>query len=204
MYVCVRFCLSDFSLSFHLCGIADERKYKCHLCPYAAKCRANLNQHLTIHSVKLVSTDTEHLVNAVTGESNDRKSCSFYYRYSTCWHIATPHTNGKSPSAHIQPRPLKLTERLSPSLQVCVYLFSRLCVCLSALCCSCHVCGFQTELNAQFVSHMSLHVDKEQWMFSLCCTSCDYVSVDESDIKSHIAAEHSGKRRTRNPTTSHQ
>ena len=76
--------------------------------------------------------------------------------------------------------------------------------CLSALCCSCHVCGFQTELNAQFVSHMSLHVDKEQWMFSLCCTSCDYVSVDESDIKSHIAAEHSGKRRTRNPTTSHQ
>ena len=99
-----------------------------------------------------------------------------------------------------------LSNSLNASLHLfrCVYLFSRLCVCLSALCCSCHVCGFQTELNAQFVSHMSLHVDKEQWMFSLCCTSCDYVSVDESDIKSHIAAEHSGKRRTRNPTTSHQ
>ncbi|XP_053478056.1 zinc finger protein 827 isoform X2 [Ictalurus furcatus] len=57
---------------------------------------------------------------------------------------------------------------------------------------SCRVCGFQTELNAQFVSHMSLHVDKEQWMFSLCCNSCEYVGVDEAEMKTHINAEHTG------------
>ncbi|XP_076004044.1 zinc finger protein 827 isoform X1 [Genypterus blacodes] len=57
---------------------------------------------------------------------------------------------------------------------------------------SCHVCGFQTELNAQFVSHMSLHVDKEQWMFSLCCSVCDYVCMEESDMKSHISTGHAG------------
>ncbi|XP_028833671.1 zinc finger protein 827 isoform X2 [Denticeps clupeoides] len=61
---------------------------------------------------------------------------------------------------------------------------------------SCHVCGFQTELNAQFVSHMSLHVDKEQWMFSLCCSSCDYISVDESDMKAHVASGHTGLSRS--------
>lgn len=55
---------------------------------------------------------------------------------------------------------------------------------------SCHVCGFQTELNAQFVSHMSLHVDKEQWMFSLCCSVCDYVCMEESDMKSHVSTGH--------------
>lgn len=58
----------------------EERKYKCHLCPYAAKCRANLNQHLTIHSVKLVSTDAEQIVSAVTADSTERKSCPYYYR----------------------------------------------------------------------------------------------------------------------------
>ncbi|XP_051982147.1 zinc finger protein 827-like isoform X2 [Xyrauchen texanus] len=57
---------------------------------------------------------------------------------------------------------------------------------------SCHVCGFQTELNAQFVSHMSLHVDKEQWMFSLCCNTCEYVGVDEAEMKAHISAGHAG------------
>ncbi|KAK1791184.1 hypothetical protein P4O66_013139 [Electrophorus voltai] len=57
---------------------------------------------------------------------------------------------------------------------------------------SCRVCGFQTELNAQFVSHMSLHVDKEQWMFSLCCSLCEYVGVDETEIKAHINTEHAG------------
>lgn len=55
---------------------------------------------------------------------------------------------------------------------------------------SCHVCGFQTELNAQFVSHMSLHVDKEQWMFSLCCSVCDYVCMEENDMKNHISTGH--------------
>ncbi|XP_034746783.1 zinc finger protein 827 isoform X2 [Etheostoma cragini] len=114
----------------------DERKYKCHLCPYAAKCRANLNQHLTIHSVKLVNTDAEQIVSAVTADSAERKNCPFYY--------------------------------------------------------SCHVCDFQTELNAQFVSHMSLHVDKEQWMFSLCCSVCDYVCMEENDMKNHISTGHAG------------
>ncbi|XP_045578714.1 zinc finger protein 827 isoform X1 [Salmo salar] len=57
---------------------------------------------------------------------------------------------------------------------------------------SCHACGFQTGLNAQFVSHMSLHVDKEQWMFSLCCSACDYVCVEESDMKSHVSHGHTG------------
>ncbi|XP_071377667.1 zinc finger protein 827 [Centroberyx affinis] len=57
---------------------------------------------------------------------------------------------------------------------------------------SCHVCGFQTELNAQFVSHMSLHVDKEQWMFSLCCSVCDYVCVEENDMKNHVSTGHAG------------
>ncbi|XP_062851342.1 zinc finger protein 827 isoform X1 [Trichomycterus rosablanca] len=57
---------------------------------------------------------------------------------------------------------------------------------------SCGVCGFQTELNAKFVSHMSVHVDKEQWMFSLCCNSCEYVGVDEAEMKTHINAEHTG------------
>jgi hypothetical protein len=65
-----------------LCFAAEERKYKCHLCPYAAKCRANLNQHLTIHSVKLVNTDTEQIVTAVTAESADRKNCAYYYRWA--------------------------------------------------------------------------------------------------------------------------
>lgn len=58
---------------------------------------------------------------------------------------------------------------------------------------SCHVCDFQTELNAQFVSHMSLHVDKEQWMFSLCCSVCDYVCMEENDMKNHISTGHAGK-----------
>ncbi|KAG7461725.1 hypothetical protein MATL_G00194170 [Megalops atlanticus] len=55
---------------------------------------------------------------------------------------------------------------------------------------SCHVCGFETELNAQFVSHMSLHVDKEQWMFSLCCSTCDFVCSEESEMKTHVSADH--------------
>lgn len=59
--------------------LADERKYKCHLCPYAAKCRANLNQHLTIHSVKLVSADAEQI--AIATETGDRKNCPYYYRW---------------------------------------------------------------------------------------------------------------------------
>uniref|UniRef100_A0A8C9Y4G4 Zinc finger protein 827 n=1 Tax=Sander lucioperca TaxID=283035 RepID=A0A8C9Y4G4_SANLU len=124
------------TLSRHLSLHTEERKYKCHLCPYAAKCRANLNQHLTIHSVKLVNTDAEQIVSAVTADSAERKNCPFYY--------------------------------------------------------SCHVCDFQTELNAQFVSHMSLHVDKEQWMFSLCCSVCDYVCMEENDMKNHISTGHAG------------
>ncbi|XP_010595517.2 zinc finger protein 827 isoform X3 [Loxodonta africana] len=117
----------------------EERKYKCHLCPYAAKCRANLNQHLTVHSVKLVSTDTEDIVSAVTSEGSDGKKHPYYY--------------------------------------------------------SCHVCGFETELNVQFVSHMSLHVDKEQWMFSICCTTCDFVTMEEAEIKAHISTKHTGEDR---------
>lgn len=62
----------------------------------------------------------------------------------------------------------------------------------SFLSCSCHVCGFETELNVQFVSHMSLHVDKEQWMFSICCTACDFVTMDEAEIKAHIDTKHTG------------
>lgn len=61
--------------------LSEERKYKCHLCPYAAKCRANLNQHLTVHSVKLVSTDTEDIVSAVIAEGSDGKKHPYYYRY---------------------------------------------------------------------------------------------------------------------------
>uniref|UniRef100_A0A3P9A2K3 C2H2-type domain-containing protein n=1 Tax=Esox lucius TaxID=8010 RepID=A0A3P9A2K3_ESOLU len=125
------------TLSRHLSLHTEGRGYKCHLCPYAAKCRANLNQHLTIHSVKLVSTDAEQIVRAVTAaEGPERKSCPYYY--------------------------------------------------------SCHVCGFQTELNAQFVSHMSLHVDKEQWMYSLCCAVCEYVCVEESNMKTHVSQGHAG------------
>ncbi|XP_051061752.1 zinc finger protein 827 isoform X2 [Phodopus roborovskii] len=124
------------TLSRHLSLHTEERKYKCHLCPYAAKCRANLNQHLTVHSVKLVSTDTEDIVSAVTSEGSDGKKHPYYY--------------------------------------------------------SCHVCGFETELNVQFVSHMSLHVDKEQWMFSICCTACDFVTMEEAEMKSHIGSKHTG------------
>ncbi|XP_062429878.1 zinc finger protein 827 isoform X2 [Rhea pennata] len=122
------------TLSRHLSLHTEERKYKCHLCPYAAKCRANLNQHLTVHSVKLVSTDTEDIVSAVTSEGSDGKKHPYYY--------------------------------------------------------SCHVCGFETEMNVQFVSHMSLHVDKEQWMFSICCTACDFVTMEEADMKAHINNKH--------------
>nr|XP_033795976.1 zinc finger protein 827 isoform X2 [Geotrypetes seraphini] len=127
------------TLSRHLSLHTEERKYKCHLCPYAAKCRANLNQHLTIHSVKLVDTDTEDIVSAVICEAKDGKNHPYHY--------------------------------------------------------SCHVCGFETQLNAQFVSHMSLHVDKEQWMFSLCCSSCDFTSTEESDMKAHVSSKHSGEGR---------
>ncbi|KAB1282135.1 Zinc finger protein 827 [Camelus dromedarius] len=127
------------TLSRHLSLHTEERKYKCHLCPYAAKCRANLNQHLTVHSVKLVSTDTEDIVSAVTSEGSDGKKHPYYY--------------------------------------------------------SCHVCGFETELNVQFVSHMSLHVDKEQWMFSICCTACDFVTMEEAEIKAHIGTKHTGYRK---------
>ncbi|XP_042557676.1 zinc finger protein 827 [Dipodomys spectabilis] len=127
------------TLSRHLSLHTEERKYKCHLCPYAAKCRANLNQHLTVHSVKLVSTDAEDIVSAVTSEGGDGKRHPYYY--------------------------------------------------------SCHVCGFETELNVQFVSHMSLHVDKEQWMFSICCTACDFVTMEEADIKAHIGSKHTGEDR---------
>ncbi|KYO46367.1 zinc finger protein 827 isoform C [Alligator mississippiensis] len=126
------------TLSRHL-SLHTERKYKCHLCPYAAKCRANLNQHLTVHSVKLVSTDTEDIVSAVTSEGSDGKKHPYYY--------------------------------------------------------SCHVCGFETEMNVQFVSHMSLHVDKEQWMFSICCTACDFVTMEEADMKAHISSKHPAEER---------
>ncbi|XP_077575457.1 zinc finger protein 827 isoform X1 [Stigmatopora nigra] len=125
------------TLSRHLALHTEERKYKCHLCPYAAKCKANLNQHLSIHSVKLVTTDAEQIVTAVAGADNgERKNSAYYY--------------------------------------------------------SCHVCGFRTELNAHFVGHMSLHVDKDQWMFSLCCATCDFVCVDEGDMKNHVGAGHAG------------
>ncbi len=53
--------------------------------------------------------------------------------------------------------------------------------------------AFRQEFNAQFVSHMSLHGDKEQWMFSLCCSICEYVGVDEAEMKAHISAGHAGK-----------
>ncbi|XP_071411729.1 zinc finger protein 827 isoform X3 [Pithys albifrons albifrons] len=125
------------TLSRHLSLHTEERKYKCHLCPYAAKCRANLNQHLTVHSVKLVSTDTEDIVSAVTSEGSDGKKHPYYY--------------------------------------------------------SCHVCGFETEMNVQFVSHMSLHVDKEQWMFSICCTACDFVTMEEADMKAHVNNKHAAE-----------
>ncbi|XP_050829847.1 zinc finger protein 827 [Serinus canaria] len=127
------------TLSRHLSLHTEERKYKCHLCPYAAKCRANLNQHLTVHSVKLVSTDTEDIVSAVTAEGSDGKKHPYYY--------------------------------------------------------SCHVCGFETEMNVQFVSHMSLHVDKEQWMFSICCTACDFVTMEEADMKAHVNNKHTAEER---------
>ncbi|XP_059820975.1 zinc finger protein 827 isoform X4 [Hypanus sabinus] len=122
------------TLSRHLSLHTEERRYKCHLCPYAAKCRANLNQHLTIHSVKLVSGDSEEIATAVTSNRCDRKNSPYYY--------------------------------------------------------SCHVCGFETEVNLQFVSHMSLHVDKEQWMFSLCCNTCNFSCMDETEMKAHIHATH--------------
>lgn len=54
------------------------------------------------------------------------------------------------------------------------------------------MCGFETELNVQFVSHMSLHVDKEQWMFSICCTACDFVTMEETEMKAHVATKHAG------------
>ncbi|XP_029457784.1 LOW QUALITY PROTEIN: zinc finger protein 827 [Rhinatrema bivittatum] len=127
------------TLSRHLLLHTEERKYKCHLCPYAAKCRANLNQHLTVHSVKLVDTDAEDIVSAVISDAKDGKRHPYHY--------------------------------------------------------SCHVCGFETQMNAQFVSHMSLHVDKEQWMFSLCCSSCDFISMEESDMKAHVSSMHSGEGR---------
>ncbi|XP_063776666.1 zinc finger protein 827 isoform X2 [Pseudophryne corroboree] len=133
------------TLSRHLLLHTEERKYKCHLCPYAAKCRANLNQHLTVHAVKLVSTDTEDIVSAVISETGDKKKNPYYY--------------------------------------------------------SCHVCGFETELNVQFVSHMSLHVDKEQWMYSICCSFCDFVTMEEADMRSHISSKHSGDER-KTPTES--
>ncbi|XP_044156376.1 zinc finger protein 827 isoform X2 [Bufo gargarizans] len=127
------------TLSRHLLLHTEERKYKCHLCPYAAKCRANLNQHLTVHAVKLVSTDTEDIVSAVICDANEKKKNPYYY--------------------------------------------------------SCHVCGFETELNVQFVSHMSLHVDKEQWMYSICCSACDFVTMEEVDMRTHVSAKHSGDER---------
>nr|DBA28989.1 TPA: hypothetical protein GDO54_009264 [Pyxicephalus adspersus] len=127
------------TLSRHLLLHTEERKYKCHLCPYAAKCRANLNQHLTVHAVKLVSTDTEDIVSAVISDTNEKKKSPYYY--------------------------------------------------------SCHVCGFETELNVQFVSHMSLHVDKQQWMYSICCSACDFVTMEESDMRTHISTKHSGDER---------
>ncbi|XP_067897514.1 zinc finger protein 827 isoform X2 [Heterodontus francisci] len=126
------------TLSRHLSLHTEERRYKCHLCPYAAKCRANLNQHLTIHSVKLVSGDSADIATAVTSKSCDRKNSPYYY--------------------------------------------------------SCHVCGFETEVNLQFVSHMSLHVDKEQWMFSLCCCTCNFSCMDETEMKAHVDAAHAGEK----------
>ncbi|OCT99737.1 zinc finger protein 827 [Xenopus laevis] len=127
------------TLSRHLLLHTEERKYKCHLCSYAAKCRANLNQHLTVHAVKLVSTDTEDIVSAVISDTNEKKNTQYFY--------------------------------------------------------SCHVCGFETELNVQFVSHMSLHVDKEQWMYSICCSTCDFVTMEESDMRTHVSTKHSGEDR---------
>ncbi|KAJ8281117.1 hypothetical protein GJAV_G00063730 [Gymnothorax javanicus] len=57
---------------------------------------------------------------------------------------------------------------------------------------SCLMCGFQTEQKAHFVSHMSLHMDREQWVFSLCCAACDFVCGDEVEMKVHVDAGHAG------------
>nr|XP_029505704.1 LOW QUALITY PROTEIN: uncharacterized protein LOC115120858 [Oncorhynchus nerka] len=86
------------TLSRHLSLHTEERKYTCHLCPYAAKCRANLNQHLTIHSVKLVSTDAEQMVSAVAAEGRDGKT--FPYYYSACDYVCVEESDMKSPSVN--------------------------------------------------------------------------------------------------------
>lgn len=69
-----------FIITTFVFSCTEERKYKCHLCPYAAKCRANLNQHLTVHAVKLVSTDTEDIVSAVISDTSEKKKNPYYYR----------------------------------------------------------------------------------------------------------------------------
>lgn len=84
---------------------------------------------------------------------------------------------------------LNVTVKLTVSPSVVLTIFLPLPLCSLS---SCHVCDFQTELNAQFVSHMSLHVDKEQWMFSLCCSVCDYACMEEADMKNHISTGHAG------------
>ncbi|KAI1887433.1 hypothetical protein AGOR_G00190240 [Albula goreensis] len=57
---------------------------------------------------------------------------------------------------------------------------------------NCLMCGFQTGQNAQFISHMTLHMDREQWMFSLCCTACDFVCSDQSEMAAHVSTGHTG------------
>lgn len=84
---------------------------------------------------------------------------------------------------------LNVTVKLTVAPSVVLTIFLPLPLCSLS---SCHVCDFQTELNAQFVSHMSLHVDKEQWMFSLCCSVCDYACMEEADMKNHISTGHAG------------
>lgn len=84
---------------------------------------------------------------------------------------------------------LNVTVKLTVTPSVVLTIFLPLPLCSLS---SCHVCDFQTELNAQFVSHMSLHVDKEQWMFSLCCSVCDYACMEEADMKNHISTGHAG------------
>ncbi|XP_029106397.1 zinc finger protein 827-like isoform X1 [Scleropages formosus] len=59
------------TLSQHQCQQPGERKYKCHLCPFTAKCGTSLSQHASVHA-------------AVSAEGSACGSWSYYYSCRVC------------------------------------------------------------------------------------------------------------------------
>ncbi|XP_013771640.1 zinc finger Y-chromosomal protein-like isoform X2 [Pundamilia nyererei] len=57
----------------------------------------------------------------------------------------------------------------------------------------CHVCGFETEGQALFQSHMTEHRQWEHRSFSLHCCVCDHSTNQEAEMRAHVCTHIQGE-----------